>query len=115
MSGRQDRRETSECILQWNYYEKVGESVKTISTNAEEDAKGEFRRDSIFIKITSEDVFKSSFLKLPGCVPIDIRACFKRLYPRSEVEKESSLKFYLKLCGVTLGLENIWCSYIIKI
>ena len=86
--------------MQWNYYEKVGASVKTISTNAEENAEGEFRRDSIFIKITPEDVFKSSFLKLPGCVPIDVRACFKRLYPRSEVEKESSLKFYLKLCGL---------------
>ena len=40
MSRHQDQRETSECILQWNYYGKVGESVKTIltnSTNAEED------------------------------------------------------------------------------
>ena len=65
--------------------------------NTEEDMKEEFRRDFIFIKISPKDIFKSSFLKIPECVPIDIRAYFKRLYPRSEVEKESSFKFYLKL------------------
>ena len=74
--------------MQWNYYGKVGESVKTISTNAEEDAKGEFRRDSIFIKITPEDVFKSSFLRLPECMLIDVCAYFKRLFSlKSEKEK----------------------------
>src|SRR4051794_3909016 len=86
----QDQKETSECILQWNYYGKVGKFVKTILTNAEEDAKGEFRHNSIFIKISPEDVFKSFFLKLPSCMPIDVCACFKRLYSRSEVKKESS-------------------------
>lgn len=65
-----------------------------------EDDMDEFRRDAICIKISPEDVFKSAFLKLPGCIPIDVCAYFKRLYHRSKVEKESSLKFYLKLCGL---------------
>jgi DNA polymerase elongation subunit (family B) len=134
MSGRQDRRESgcfalkgrfkeasnpsSECILQWNYYGRLGETAETgcfsNPTNAEEDTD-DFRRDSVFIKISPEDVFKSSFLKLPGCVPIDVRACFKRLYPRSEVEKESSLKFYLKLCGLDskadMPFNRLWKFY----
>ncbi|CAB5186435.1 unnamed protein product [Rhizophagus irregularis] len=105
MSGRQNRGETSESILQWNYYGRLGETKRVVrqETKYEEDDSdhaSEFRRDAIRIKISPEDVFMSSFLKLPGCVPIDVRACFKRLYPRSEVEKGSSLKFYLKLCGL---------------
>ena len=115
MSRCQDQKETSECILQWNYYGKVRESVKTISTNAEEDMKGKFKHNFIFIKISPEDIFKSSFLKLSGCVPIDICACFKRLYSRSEVKKESSLKFYLKLCGLNskanMPFNKLWKFY----
>ncbi len=69
-----------------------------IKENTEEDMKEEFRRNSIFIKISSENIFKSFFLKIFKCVLIDVCAYFKRLYPYSEVEKENSLKFYLKLC-----------------
>ena len=72
----------------------------SVKENTEEDVKEEFRRDSIFIKVSPEDIFKPSFLKIPGCVHIDVRAYFKRLYLRLEVEKKSSLKFYLKLCGL---------------
>ncbi|RIB10232.1 hypothetical protein C2G38_2250893 [Gigaspora rosea] len=103
MSGR-TCQETSEDVIQWNYYGRLGEMTtsneySSMKENAEEGVE-EFRRDSVFIKVSPEDVFKSSFLKIPGCIPIDVHACFKRLYPRSEVEKESSLKFYLKLCGL---------------
>ena len=76
------------------------DKILSMKENTEEDVKEEFRRDSVFIKVSLEDIFKSSFLKIPECVPIDVCACFKRLYSRSEVEKESSLKFYLKLCGL---------------
>ncbi|PKK58841.1 DNA/RNA polymerase [Rhizophagus irregularis] len=83
--------------------------------NTEEDVEEEFRRDSVFIKVSTEDIFKSSFLKIPGCVPINVRACFKRLYPRSEVEKESSFKFYLKLCGLEskadMPFNRLWNYY----
>ncbi|CAG8724040.1 4942_t:CDS:2, partial [Rhizophagus irregularis] len=62
-----------------------------------------------------EDVFKSSFLKLPGCVPVDVCTCFKKLYSRSEVEKGSSLKFYLKLCGLDskadMSFNRLWKFY----
>ena len=119
MSGR-TRQETSEDIIQWNYYGRLGEvttSDETLSVkeNTEEDVEEEFRRDSVFIKVSPEDIFKSSFLKIPGCVPIDVRACFKRLYPRSEVEKEGSLKFYLKLCGLEskadMHFNRLWNYY----
>ncbi|CAG8673393.1 16412_t:CDS:1, partial [Funneliformis caledonium] len=70
----------------------------SIKENTKEDVKKEFIRDSVFIKVSPEDIFKSSFLKIPGYVSIDICVYFKRLYPRLEVEKKSSLKFYLKLC-----------------
>ncbi|CAG8568236.1 9506_t:CDS:2, partial [Cetraspora pellucida] len=72
------RQETSEEeITTPNEYSSVKE-------NTEEYMKEEFRRDSIFIKVSSEDTFKFFFFKIPECIPIDVRACFKRLYPHSE-------------------------------
>ncbi|PKY46318.1 hypothetical protein RhiirA4_420551 [Rhizophagus irregularis] len=103
-----------------NYYGRLGEvttSDKTLSVkeNTEEDVEEEFRRDSVFIKISSEDIFKSSFLKIPGCVLIDVHVCFKRFYPCLEVEKESSLKFYLKLCELEskadMHFNRLWNYY----
>ncbi len=83
--------------------------------NTEEDVEEEFKRDSIFIKVSSEDIFKSSFLKIPRCVPIDVRACFKRLYLHLEVKKESLLKFYLKLCELEskadMPFNRLWNYY----
>ncbi|RIB22901.1 hypothetical protein C2G38_2033211 [Gigaspora rosea] len=119
MSGRTSQA-TSEDIIQWNYYERLGDvttSNETLSVkeNTEEEVEEEFRRDSIFIKVSPEDAFKSSFLKIPGCVPIDVHACFKRLYPHSEVEKESLLKFYLKLCRLEskadMPFNRLWNYY----
>src|SRR6266542_3248177 len=113
-------QETSEDIIQWNYYRRLGEvttSDETLSVkkNIEEDVKEEFKRDSIFIKVSLEDIFKSFFFKISGCVQIDIHACFKKLYPRSEVKKESSLKFYLKLCGLEskadMHFNRLWNYY----
>ncbi|GBB96536.1 hypothetical protein RclHR1_27790004 [Rhizophagus clarus] len=46
----------------------------------------------IKIKITVEDDFYSSFLKLLGCVPIDVRVCLKKHFPKAEVEKEEAKK-----------------------
>src|SRR5215469_4433279 len=112
--------ETKEKILKWKYHKKLGaksentfkkkekNSVNTdsentlhILENGEEDREvKEFLGGPIMVKISVEDNFFSSFLKLPGCVPIDIRVCLKKRYPRSEVEKEGSLKFFLKKCGL---------------
>ncbi|CAI2198278.1 10515_t:CDS:2, partial [Funneliformis geosporum] len=63
---------------------------------------------AIKIKITAEKDFFSSFLKLPGCVPIDIRVCLKKRYPHSEVEKEGSLKFFLKKCGLNTKADMLY-------
>ncbi|GES76982.1 DNA polymerase family B-domain-containing protein [Rhizophagus clarus] len=60
----------------------------------------EFRVQPIKVKICPEEDFISTFLKIPGCVPIDVRVCFKKLYPRAEVDRKSSLAFYLKKCGL---------------
>lgn len=65
------RRQTNEGVYRWN-----------------------FHRDKK-IKITPEETFFSSFFKLPGYVPIDVRVCFKKLYTKAEVAKGSSLNFYL--------------------
>src|SRR6266542_307577 len=113
-------QETFEDIIQWNYYGRLEEvttfdKILSLKENTEEDVEEEFKRDSIFIKVSPEDIFKSSFLKIPGCVPIDVRACFKRLYPCSEVKKKSSLKFYLKLCGLEskadMPFNRLWNYY----
>ncbi|CAB4475262.1 unnamed protein product [Rhizophagus irregularis] len=48
-------------------------------------------------------------------MPVDVYTCFKKLYSRSEVEKGSSLKFYLKLCGLDskadMSFNRLWKFY----
>jgi len=74
-----------------------------------------FKHDSIFIKISPEDIFKSFFLKLSKCILIDIHTCFKRFYSHLKVKKESSFKFYLKLCGfnnkINISFNRLWKFY----
>ncbi|RHZ74786.1 hypothetical protein Glove_219g178 [Diversispora epigaea] len=66
----------------------------------------------IKVKLTAGDYFTSTVLKLPGCIPIDVRVCFKKLYPRSE---KSSLKFFLEESGLDskadMPHENMWRIY----
>src|SRR3989440_11433311 len=95
---------SSKEIQKWNYYGKIGVKSKNSfqikkgdTYNNEEEID---RVQLIIIKISPEDNYISTFLKIPGCVPIDVRACFMKLYPRAEVDKKSSLAFYLKLCGL---------------
>ncbi|RHZ76254.1 hypothetical protein Glove_199g123 [Diversispora epigaea] len=56
--------------------------------------KWKYRRSEIKI---NDEKFYSKYLKIPGCIPIDVRACFKKLYQKSEA---SSLKYYLEKCGL---------------
>ncbi len=44
----------------------TSDETLSVKENTEEDVKEEFKRNSIFIKVSSEDIFKSSFLKIPG-------------------------------------------------
>jgi DNA polymerase elongation subunit (family B) len=108
--------ETKEDILKWKYRKKIGaksenkfnmkgkkkntDKEETIWGSGEEVEEEKDFMGAIKIKITAEEDFYSSFLKLPGCVPIDARVCLKKRYPRAEVEKEGSLKFFLKKCGL---------------
>ena len=62
--------------------------VKAPEKGEEDPEEKECLGDRIKIKITAEENFFSSFLKLPGCVPIDVQVCLKKRYPSSEVEKE---------------------------
>ena len=129
--------ETKEEILKWKYRGKIGaksentfkkkerkkNSVNTdsentlhILENGEEDTEvKEFLGGPTMIKISAEDNFFFSFLKLPGCVPIDVRVCLKKRYPRSEVEKEGSLKFFLQKCGLDskadMPYDKMWKIY----
>ncbi|CAG8796274.1 22440_t:CDS:1, partial [Gigaspora rosea] len=64
------------------------------SSNIEKILKWNYRKSEI--KIYNEK-FYSKYLKIPGCIPIDVRACFKKLYQKSEA---SSLKYYLEECGL---------------
>src|SRR4051794_13970821 len=100
--------ETKEEIIKWKYRDKIGaksdnDFVKRYPVKAPEEGEEDLKEKkclggSIRVKIIadSNDDFFSSFLKLPGCVPIDVRLCLKKRYPSSEVKKESSLKFFLK-------------------
>jgi DNA polymerase elongation subunit (family B) len=62
--------------------------------NIEKIIKWEYRRSEIKI---DDERFYSKYLKILGCIPIDVRICFKKLYQKSEV---SSLKYYLEKCGL---------------
>jgi DNA polymerase elongation subunit (family B) len=52
------------------------------------------------IKLSAEENATCCFLKTPGCVPLDMRVCYRRLYPKSENKGPASLKAYLSICGL---------------
>lgn len=52
------------------------------------------------VKITADLTVDAKYLKVPGWFPLDIRIAFRRLYPKKEMSKGSSLNFYLNLCGL---------------
>ncbi|CAI2195994.1 18211_t:CDS:2, partial [Funneliformis geosporum] len=101
---------TRDKISKWKYCGKIGVksektfkvkfAVKPPEKGEEDPEEKEYMGDPIKIKISAKDDFTSSFLKLPGCVLIDVRVCLKKRFPRSEVKKEGSLKFFLQKCGL---------------
>ena len=86
-----------------------------IKENIEKDIKEEFRRNSIFIKVSLKDIFKSSFFKIPEYISINIYTCFKRLYSHSKVKKKSLFRFYLKLYKLEskadMSFNKLWHYY----
>ena len=85
-----DERLNVDGILDWNYQDRK-------------------------IKISAEEIFYSKFLKVPGSVPIDVRVCFKKLYPKSDTPKSGSLKFYLEVSGLSgkadMPIKRMWNYY----
>jgi DNA polymerase elongation subunit (family B) len=67
------------------------------------------------VKISPEETFLSSYLKVPGCVPIDVRVCYKKLFPKNETQKMGSLKFYLEISGLPskadMPIARMWHHY----
>ena len=67
------------------------------------------------IKISAEETFLSSYLRVPGCVPIDVRVSFKKLFPKSETPAAGSLKFYLQVSGLPgkadMPIGRMWKTY----
>src|SRR6266496_3139079 len=103
--------ETNAEIIKWKYRGKIGvksentfKAKNTITKPPEEGEKDleekEYMGSRIKIKITAEENFFSNFLKLLGCVPIDVRVCLKKRFPYFEVEKGGSLKFFLQKCDL---------------
>lgn len=54
-------------------------------------------RQNVRIKITAEDTFISSFLNIDGCISIDTRVCYMKLYPKNETGGKSSLNSFLQI------------------
>ena len=88
MSVNTRKKSTNEEVYKWNFVEKRQ------------------------IKISAEENFFSSYLKLSGCISIDVRVCFKKLYPKGE---SSSLKFYLSKCNLLsktdMPIKKMWNIY----
>ncbi len=84
-------------ILGW-MYERM--SAMPVRPQTDADVRRWRVKEKQKVKISPEDVAYSTYLKVPGFVPLDVRVCFRKLFPKSEVTKGSSLKFYLSVCGL---------------
>jgi DNA polymerase elongation subunit (family B) len=53
-----------------------------------------------------------SYLKIIGCVMIDVRVCFRKLYPKAE---KTSLKYFLEICNLggkaDMPMKKMWQFY----
>ena len=91
MSAVTKYKSTDNSVLEWNYIEDAG------------------------IKIAADETFESTYLKVPGCIMMDARVCFKKLYPKGDVMAAGSLKFYLKISGLSgkadMPYKHMWECY----
>ena len=120
MSANPHKKADAKSILTWNYFsgrEKPLNSGYFHRDQWVKKANRNFRRtegrEAINIKFGSNNLsFESSFLKLPGCVPIDVCASLLQLFPRSE---KRSLKYFLEECGLDskadLPMSKLWKYY----
>ncbi|PKB98390.1 DNA/RNA polymerase, partial [Rhizophagus irregularis] len=119
ISANPHKKANAQSILTWNYFGGTGKPLTNGFFQKSQWVKKTDRspkkilgRDSINIKIHPTLDFESSFLKLPGCVPIDVRASFMQLHPHSE---KTSLKFFLEKCGLDgkadMPMSKLWEYY----
>uniref|UniRef100_U9T2S4 DNA-directed DNA polymerase n=1 Tax=Rhizophagus irregularis (strain DAOM 181602 / DAOM 197198 / MUCL 43194) TaxID=747089 RepID=U9T2S4_RHIID len=119
ISANPHKKANAQSILTWNYFSGTGKPLTNGFFQKSQWVKKTDRspkkilgRDSINIKIHPTLDFESSFLKLPGCVPIDVRASFMQLHPHSE---KTSLKFFLEKCGLDgkadMPMSKLWEYY----
>ena len=88
MSAKPHKKADADSILTWNYFGGRGKPLTNgffqRSQWVKKTDKGPKKilgRNSINIKIHPTLSIESYFLKLPGCVPIDVRASFMQLHP----------------------------------
>jgi hypothetical protein len=117
MSANPHKKADAESILTWNYFGGTGKPLSSGYFHRDQWAKKtdmNFRRtegrESIYIKFGTNNLsFESSFLRLPGCVPIDVCASLLQLFPRSE---KRSLKYFLEEFGLDskadLPMSKLW-------
>ncbi|GES95250.1 DNA polymerase family B-domain-containing protein [Rhizophagus clarus] len=120
MSANLRKTANTQSILIWNYFGGTGKPLSSGFFHRDQWAKKTDRnfrriegRESINIKFGTNNLsFESSFLKLPGCVPIDVCASLLQLFPRSE---RRSLKYFLEDCGLDskadLPMSKLWKYY----
>ncbi|CAB5202215.1 unnamed protein product [Rhizophagus irregularis] len=120
MSANPRKTANIQSILIWNYFGGTGKPLSSGFFYRDQWAKKTDRnfrrtegRESINIKFGTNNLsFESSFLKLPGCVPIDVCASLLQLFPRSE---RRSLKYFLEDCGLDskadLPMSKLWKYY----
>ncbi|POG60584.1 ribonuclease H-like domain-containing protein [Rhizophagus irregularis DAOM 181602=DAOM 197198] len=120
MSANLHKTANIQSILIWNYFSGTEKPLSSGFFHRDQWAKKTDRnfrrtegRESINIKFGTNNLnFESSFLKLPGCVPIDVCASLLQLFPRSE---RRSLKYFLEDCGLDskadLPISKLWKYY----
>lgn len=69
------------------------------------------------IKIANDIPYEINFLAVPGCVHMDVRACFIKLFPKNGSEATSSkLKEFLRVCNLDnkepLAIKDMWNYYL---
>ncbi|GES95226.1 DNA polymerase family B-domain-containing protein [Rhizophagus clarus] len=120
MSANPHKKADAESILTWNYFSGKGEPLTNGFFRRDQYVKKEDRgpkkalgRKSINIKINSSLTSESSFLKLLGCVPIDVCTSFLQLHPRSE---KWSLRYFLEKYGLDdkadMPISKLWKYYL---
>ncbi|RGB43159.1 ribonuclease H-like domain-containing protein [Rhizophagus diaphanus] len=120
MSANPYKTANTQSTLTWNYFSGTEKPLNSGYFHRDQWAKKTDRnfrktegRKSINIKINLSLTFKSFFLKLPGCVPIDVHASFMQLHPCFE---KTSLKYFLEKYGLNgkadMPMSKLWKYYL---